>query len=114
MNTKKTLGWMAAAAVAGSLLLASPALAGPPGKIARRKENQQDRIAQGVKSGQLTAGETARLERKEAGLNKEIRGMRQEDGGKLSHADRALINHQQNQLSRQIYRQKHDAQTQGH
>ena len=28
-------------------------------------ENQQDRIAQGVGSGQLTAGETANLERKE-------------------------------------------------
>lgn len=113
MHGKKTLGWMAAAVVAGSVLLASPASAAP-GRIAQRKGNQQDRIAQGVKSGQLTAGETARLERKEAGLNKEIRGMRQENGGKLSHADRALVNHQQNQLSRQIYRQKHDAQTQGH
>ena len=83
MHGKKTLGWMAAAVVAGSVLLASPASAAP-GRIAQRKGNQQDRIAQGVKSGQLTAGETARLERKEAGLNKEIRGMRQENGGKLS------------------------------
>jgi hypothetical protein len=113
MLSKKTLGQMAAAAVFGSLLLASPALAGP-GRIARRKENQQDRIAQGVKSGQLTAGETARLERKEAGLNREISGMRQENGGKLTAADRALINHQQNHLSRDIYRQKHDGQTQPH
>src|SRR5277367_3133325 len=38
----------------------------PAGKIADRKENQQDRIAQGVKSGQLTAGETAHLENREA------------------------------------------------
>jgi hypothetical protein len=113
MHGKKAFGWMAAAVVAASVLLASPTSAAP-GRIAKRKENQQDRIAQGVKSGQLTAGETARLERKEAGLNKEIRGMRQENGGKLSPADRALVNHQQNHLSRQIYRQKHDAQTQGH
>src|SRR6185295_10941644 len=42
-------------------------------EIKERKENQQDRIAQGVKSGQLTAGETARLEAKEARLNREIR-----------------------------------------
>jgi hypothetical protein len=103
---------MAAAAVAGAVLLASPVSAAP-GRIARRKENQQARIAQGIGSGQLTAGETARLERREAGLNREIRGMRQENGGKLSPADRALVNHQQNRLSRQIYRQKHDAQTQG-
>jgi len=27
-------------------------------KVGQRRENQQDRIAQGVKSGQLTAGET--------------------------------------------------------
>jgi hypothetical protein len=106
---KKTLSWMAAA-VAGSLLLASPALAGP-GRIAKRKENQQQRIAQGVASGQLTAGETARLERKEAGLNREIRGMRQVNGGTLTPAERALVNHQQNRLSRDIYHQKHDGQT---
>ena len=30
-------------------------------EIQKRKENQQDRIAQGVKSGELTAGETANL-----------------------------------------------------
>ena len=30
--------------------------------INQRKVDQQDRIAQGVKSGQLTAGETSRLE----------------------------------------------------
>jgi hypothetical protein len=38
--------------------------------IGQRKENQQDRIAQGVKSGQLTAGETSRLEGRESHLNK--------------------------------------------
>jgi hypothetical protein len=42
-----------------------------PDSIKDRKENQQDRIAQGVQSGQLTAGETKNLETKEAGLNKE-------------------------------------------
>ncbi len=38
--------------------------------INQRKENQQDRIAQGVKSGELTAGETANLEKKESNLNR--------------------------------------------
>jgi len=111
MKNKKMLGWVAAAAVSGSFLLVSPALAGP-GRIARRKENQQDRIAQGIKSGQLTAGEAARLERKESLLNGEIRDMRKLNGGKLTPGERALVNRQQNRLSRQIYRQKHDAQTQ--
>lgn len=31
-------------------------------QINARRINQQDRIAQGIRSGQLTAGETSRLE----------------------------------------------------
>ena len=80
-------------------------------RIEKRKENQQDRIAQGVASGELTPKETARLETKEAALNKEIRRDRR-DGGKLTRAERRKINRQQNALSRQIARQKHDAQKQ--
>jgi hypothetical protein len=80
--------------------------------IAQRKENQQDRIGQGVQSGQLTAGETSNLEHKEAALNKETSAMRQENGGKLTAADKKLVNHQQNKLSRNIYRDKHNARKQ--
>ena len=77
--------------------------------IQDRKENQQDRIAQGVGSGQLTAGETANLEKKEADLNQEERDMRKLDSGHLTAADRATLQQQQNQLSGQIYRDKHNA-----
>jgi len=77
--------------------------------IQERKTDQQDRIANGVKSGQLTAGETSHLEHQEAGINKEERGMRAEDNGKLSAGDKKLINKQQNQESRRIYRDKHNA-----
>ena len=76
--------------------------------INQRKENQQDRIAQGVKSGQLTAGETSRLEHQEAGINKEERGMRAQDNGHLTKADRQTLHQQQNQESRRIYRDKHN------
>jgi hypothetical protein len=74
--------------------------------INQRKENQQDRIAQGVKSGQLTAGETSRLEHQEAGINKEERGMRAQDNGHLTKTDRRTLHQQQNQESRRIYRDK--------
>ncbi len=80
--------------------------------IAQRKENQQDRIAQGVNSGQLTAGETANLEHKESTLNAETRDMREDNGGKLTAKDKAIVNHQQNKLSRQIYRDKHNTRKQ--
>ncbi|HKD08279.1 MAG TPA: hypothetical protein VKB79_20425 [Bryobacteraceae bacterium] len=82
------------------------------GKIAKRKENQQDRIAQGVKSGQLTAGETAHLETKESNLNKEIRADRTANGGKLDKLEKKDINRQQNRLSKQIYKDKHNAAVQ--
>jgi hypothetical protein len=77
--------------------------------IQERKENQQDRIAQGVKSGELTPRETSNLERKEAGLNREERNMREDNGGKLTAADKAKLTRQQNKLSRNIYRDKHNA-----
>jgi len=80
--------------------------------INARKENQQDRIAQGVKSGQLTAGETSRLEHQEAGLNREERGMRAQDNGHLTAQDRHTLAHQQNVESARIYRDKHNGQVQ--
>ena len=79
--------------------------------IEQRKENQQDRIANGVKSGQLTPGETANLEKKEAAINKETRADRAANGGKLTAAEKAQINKQQNQTSKQIYADKHNANT---
>ena len=79
--------------------------------IANRKENQQDRIANGVKSGQLTAGETSNLESKEAAINGETRADRAANGGKLTPAEKQQINRQQNQVSKQIYQDKHNANT---
>lgn len=82
-----------------------------PQSIAQRKDNQQDRIAQGINSGQLTAGETKNLETKEAGLNGEEHTMRSEDDGHLTSADRTKLDNQQNHLSNQIYNDKHNANT---
>ena len=83
----------------------------PATEVGQRKENQQDRIAQGVKSGQLTARETANLETKEAAINGETRADRAANGGKLTTAEKAQINGQQNGLSKQIYQDKHNAST---
>jgi hypothetical protein len=90
----------------------SGATTGNSDSIQDRKENQQDRIAQGVQSGELTAGETKNLETKEAGLNREERNMRADDDGHLTAADRAKLNNQQNRLSNQIYDDKHNPATQ--
>jgi hypothetical protein len=83
----------------------------PTTEVGQRKENQQDRIANGVQSGQLTAGETANLEKKEAAINKETAADRAANGGKLTTAEKAQVNRQQNHLSNQIYQDKHNANT---
>jgi hypothetical protein len=109
------LGSMALAqdtSASGSTTQSSGTTTSTPAKqptIAERKENQQDRIANGVKSGQLTAGETANLESKEAAINGETRADRAANGGKLTHSEKQQINRQQNQLSKQIYQHKHNA-----
>lgn len=90
--------------------LATPSTSSKP-TIGQRKENQQDRIANGVKSGQLTAGETANLENKEAAINGETRADRAANGGTLTAAEKQQINRQQNHLSKQIYQDKHNANT---
>jgi len=78
-------------------------------EVGKRAENQQDRIAQGVKSGQLTAGETSHIESKEAALNGEVRADRKADNGHLTAQEKATVNKQQNKLSGQIYNDKHNA-----
>jgi hypothetical protein len=83
------------------------------GEIGDRRENQQDRIAQGVKSGQLTAGETAKLENQQQGVNREIAGDRQANGGKLTGLDKKAINQSQNKASKNIYNKKHNGRTRG-
>jgi hypothetical protein len=83
-----------------------------PNLVNQRRENQQDRIAQGIRSGQLTAGETGNLETKEAAINQEVHTDRTLNGGKLTSQERQTVNQQQNQVSRQIYSGKHNAFTQ--
>ena len=75
----------------------------------KRAANQQQRIAQGVKSGSLTARGTANLENKESAINHEVKADRSANGGKLTSGEKAQVNRQQNQVSRQIYTDKHNA-----
>lgn len=78
-------------------------------EVGQRRENQQDRIAQGIRSGQMTPGEAARSENREQRINRSIANDRAANGGKLSPQERRNINQRQNSVSRQIYRQKHNS-----
>lgn len=81
--------------------------------IQERRHMQQARIRQGEKSGQLTKGEARHIEKQEHAVNKEERQMRKEDGGKLTPQDRAKLNRQQNHLSKEIYKDKHNDRKRG-
>jgi hypothetical protein len=56
----------------------------------------------------LTAGETRNLEHNEARINNEVRNDRAANGGKLTQQERQQINKQQNKMSNQIYKDKHN------
>ena len=81
----------------------------PAPTIGQREQNQQDRVANGIDSGQMTAGETKNVESRESNLNREIRDDRSADNGHLTQQERQQINHQQNNLSHSIYQDKHNA-----
>ncbi|ABF41288.1 hypothetical protein Acid345_2287 [Candidatus Koribacter versatilis Ellin345] len=74
-----------------------------------REENQQDRIAQGVKSGQLTPKETAHLEKGEQRLQHNEKQDMKADGGHLTKQDQKQLNHEANNMSKKVYKDKHNA-----
>lgn len=89
-------------------LLPAVALAQSAAVQIQRDINQQQRIQQGLQSGELTTQEAARLEREEAAVSRmQARAL---SDGKLTEAERARIDHAQDRVSRHIYAEKHDAQ----
>jgi len=97
-------------AIALTLSLVAVAEARPrdPG-VNRRQANQQDRIRQGARSGELTGREVRTLEWKEARVAELERRLKAD--GTLSPSERAKLQAELDRLSKEIYRQKHDAQT---
>lgn len=80
------------------------------GTIKNREARQQKRIEQGVKSGELTAKETAKLEREQGKIEADREKALAD--GKMTKKEKAKLTREQNRASRHIYRQKHDAQKQ--
>lgn len=78
-------------------------------QINGRETNQQNRIANGIKNGQVTPGQTARLERGEQRLqNNEKRDMAK-NNGHLTKKDQRQLNREANHMSKRIYADKHSA-----
>src|SRR5512147_1887409 len=75
-------------------------------RVTKRQLNQQRRIGQGVKSGELTKGETRRLENEEGKIQAEKK-MAKADG-KVTPAERKKLRRDENKASKDIYRMKHN------
>jgi tellurite resistance protein len=95
------------AAVMMTTALVSPAGVGQ--RMEERKERQKERIQEGRKSGELMKKEAARIRTRERNLNRQVREDRK-DGGGMTPAERAKIEKRQDDISQDIYKQKHNAQ----
>ena len=80
--------------------------------VNQRAGNQQQRVGQGVKSGQMTAGETRNVEGREASINRQTANDRAANNGRLTPQEHQQVNQRQNNVSRSIDQDKHNAATQ--
>ena len=89
----------------GTLILGTVtiAMAGP---FTRREGRQQNRIYQGVDSGQITPGEYQRLEREQGRI--EAQRQRVWSDGALTPKEACRMTREQNRASRHIWRANHN------
>lgn len=120
---KRTL-LLSIATLAFSALLAAPGFAqtntsgAGPGKddpghprvneVNQRQQNQQDRIANGEKSGALTPHESAKLERQQGRIDRSEKRDMAEHNGHLTKGEQSNLNRRQNRASANIYAKKHN------
>ena len=81
--------------------------AATPG-VDKRQANQQQRIDQGVKSGELTGKEAARLEKGQERI--QTMEDKAKADGKVTPKERERLQKAENRESRRIAREKHDRQ----
>ena len=103
------IGLTAFAAGLATCMIAAAANAQNTANVVQRDVNQQNRIEQGLKSGELTTKEAGKLEREESRVDKmESNALKD---GKMTDVEKQRIERAQNKVSKDIYQEKHDAQT---
>src|SRR5262245_34468139 len=108
MKLSKTLALLAIAALPG--LAAAQPFSGPAGaRINVRQAEQQHRINQGLRSGELTRREAVRLEQGQARIQRMENRARAD--GRVTRYEARRIERAQDVQSRRIFQQKHDAQS---
>ena len=101
--------WLFASAFGVGLLTITPDLSFAHSwyrSINWRQHQQQSRMYQGVRHGQISGREYRRLEHQEASIAHQEYRFRYNDGH-LGRRERAILQHRLNNLSRNIYRARH-------
>lgn len=107
--------WLAAISMLGALAIPAAAQNVAPANntrtpvVNRRQVRQQQRIKQGVRSGELTPAETRRLEREQGRI--QANKLNAKADGSVTPQERARLQREQNRASRDIYRLKHNNRT---
>jgi hypothetical protein len=76
-------------------------------QINQREQNQQNRIANGIKNDKLTPGQAANLEKGEQRLQNNEKKDMAKDNGHLTKQDQKQLNKEANHMSNKIYKDKH-------
>lgn len=79
-------------------------------RVNQRQINQQRRLNNGATNGSLTGREYARLQKQQVKLARKERRMRQSGDG-LTRKESVRLENMQDNLSQNVYQQKHDGQT---
>ncbi len=104
-----------AALAAATLLVASPSFADTRweqthprrDQVNDRLANQNRRIDNGAKTGRLSPQQAHQLHREDHAIRTEERADASLHGGHITKGEQRQLNRQENQVSRQIYREKH-------
>ena len=99
----RNLRLLVISAAGTSLLAAAGVRADATSETTQRNVNQQERIEQGLKSGQLNTKEAGKLERDESRINR-MESSALKDGS-MSPAEAARINKAENKASKDIYQE---------
>jgi hypothetical protein len=71
-------------------------------QVNNRLENQQDRIKDQVKDGDIGKAKAARLHKADRQIRQEERDMAAQNGGHLSKPEQKILNRQENAVSKKI------------
>jgi hypothetical protein len=99
---KQLLLFVLAVALIGSVAFAQTATP----KVTKRQIHQQQRIKEGVKSGELSKGEAAKLEAQQGKIA--VDKAKAKSDGVVTAKERAKLQHEQNKASKNVYRKKHN------